>query len=93
MTFDGVVDQQAMHPEAVHSWITTTLTARPSRRSAVSRSFPSSASSPGPSPAVTTRFEIRASPGELVATSQDLRLSSSATNTVLSSDRVAVGTG
>jgi hypothetical protein len=44
MTFDGVVDQQAMHPEAVHSWITTTRTARPSRRSAVSRSLPSSAS-------------------------------------------------
>src|SRR3954449_3600163 len=30
---------------------------------------------------------------ELVATSQDLRLSSSATNTVLSSGRVAVATG
>src|SRR4051812_31372737 len=80
-------------PSSPASWITTTLTARPSRRSAVSRSFPSSVSSPGPSPAVTPRFEIRSSPGELVATSQDLRLSSSATNTVLSSGRVAVATG
>src|SRR5687767_3733318 len=80
-------------PSRPASWITTTLTARPSRRSAVSRSLPSSASSPGPSPALTTRFEIRSSPGELVATSQDLRLSSSAANTVLSSGRVAVATG
>src|SRR3954454_25212645 len=80
-------------PSRPASWITTTLTARPSRRSAVSRSLPSSASRPGPSPAVTTRFEIRSSPGELVATSQDLRLSSSATNTVLSSGRVSVAIG
>src|SRR3954452_23518026 len=80
-------------PSRPASWITTTLTDLPSRRSAVSRSFPSSVSSPGPSPAVTTRFEIRSSPGELVATSQDLRLSSSAANTILSSDPVVVGTG
>src|SRR4029453_15324260 len=38
-------------------------------------------------------LKTRPPPGELVATSQDLRLSSSAANTMVSSDRVVVGTG
>jgi hypothetical protein len=39
------------------------------------------------------RFEILLSPGALAATSQDLRLSSSATNRVVSSLRAAVEAG
>jgi hypothetical protein len=92
MALETVGLQQAVQPEAIKPSFLDNCHL-PRRRSAVSRSLLSKANKPDPSPAAMLRLEILTSPGVLVATSQDLRLSSSATNSVLSSARTAVGTG
>ena len=93
MAFDASSRRCSQNPSRPASWMTTTLTGLPIRRSAFSRSPASRSSSARPSPAAMVRLETFSSPGALVATSQDFRLSSSAANRVLSSDRAAVGAG